>query len=134
MVIFEGWAAPASAPKRACLLGGTVVNLTTESSQLGRAEPIEDSAEVVSAWVDSLVTTVTSWTVCRAHGCLSSGLMWVFTLPDPGEHLLIGTTAQVVAACGSGTAAASTGAASESVRVLSTQVNKWTDRWRYPVD
>ena len=33
-------------------LGGTVVNLTTEGSQLGRAEPIEDSAKVISRMVD----------------------------------------------------------------------------------
>ena len=33
-------------------LGGTVVNLTTEGSQLGRAEPIEDSAQVISRMVD----------------------------------------------------------------------------------
>ena len=33
-------------------LGGTVVNLTTEGSQLGRAEPIEDSARVISRMVD----------------------------------------------------------------------------------
>ena len=32
-------------------LGGTVVNLTTEGSQLGRAEPIEDSAKVISRMV-----------------------------------------------------------------------------------
>ena len=33
-------------------LGGTVVNLTTEGSQLGRAEPIEDSAKVISRMTD----------------------------------------------------------------------------------
>ena len=33
-------------------LGGSVVNLTTEGSQLGRAEPIEDSAKVISRMVD----------------------------------------------------------------------------------
>ena len=33
-------------------MGGTVVNLTTEGSQLGRAEPIEDSAKVISRMVD----------------------------------------------------------------------------------
>ncbi len=33
-------------------LGGTVVNLTTDNSQLGRAEPIEDSAKVISRMVD----------------------------------------------------------------------------------
>ena len=33
-------------------LGGSVVNLTTADSQLGRAEPIEDSARVISRMVD----------------------------------------------------------------------------------
>ena len=33
-------------------LGGSVVNLTTGDSQLGRAEPIEDSAKVTSRMVD----------------------------------------------------------------------------------
>lgn len=33
-------------------LGGTVVHLTTADSQLGRAEPIEDSARVISRMVD----------------------------------------------------------------------------------
>jgi len=33
-------------------LGGSVVNLTASDSQLGRAEPIEDSAKVISRMVD----------------------------------------------------------------------------------
>jgi len=33
-------------------LGGSVVHLTTGDSQLGRAEPIEDSAKVISRMVD----------------------------------------------------------------------------------
>jgi len=33
-------------------MGGTVVNLTTGDSQLGRSEPIEDSAKVISRMVD----------------------------------------------------------------------------------
>ena len=33
-------------------LGGTVVNLTAADSQLGRAEPVEDSARVISRMVD----------------------------------------------------------------------------------
>ena len=33
-------------------LGGSVVNLTTGDSQLGRAEPVEDSAKVISRMVD----------------------------------------------------------------------------------
>ena len=33
-------------------LGGSVVHLTTDGSQLGRAEPIEDSARVISRMVD----------------------------------------------------------------------------------
>ncbi len=33
-------------------LGGAVVHLTTEGSQLGRSEPIEDSARVISRMVD----------------------------------------------------------------------------------
>ena len=33
-------------------MGGSVVHLTTGDSQLGRAEPIEDSARVISRMVD----------------------------------------------------------------------------------
>src|SRR5665811_87981 len=33
-------------------LGGSVINLTTGDSQLGRAEPIEDTARVISRMVD----------------------------------------------------------------------------------
>ncbi len=33
-------------------LGGSVVHLTTGDSQLGRAEPVEDSARVISRMVD----------------------------------------------------------------------------------
>ena len=33
-------------------LGGSVVNLTTSDSQLGRAEPVEDTARVISRMVD----------------------------------------------------------------------------------
>ena len=33
-------------------MGGSVVHLTTGDSQLGRAEPIEDSAKVISRMVD----------------------------------------------------------------------------------
>src|SRR5499433_4111565 len=33
-------------------LGGSVIHLTTGDSQLGRAEPIEDSAKVISRMVD----------------------------------------------------------------------------------
>ena len=33
-------------------LGGTVVNLTAQGSQLGRSEPIEDTARVISRMVD----------------------------------------------------------------------------------
>ena len=33
-------------------MGGSVVHLTTDGSQLGRAEPIEDSARVISRMVD----------------------------------------------------------------------------------
>ena len=33
-------------------MGGTVVHLTTSDSQLGRAEPVEDSARVISRMVD----------------------------------------------------------------------------------
>src|SRR5204862_5445712 len=33
-------------------LGGSVVNLTTGDSQLGRAEPVEDTARVISRMVD----------------------------------------------------------------------------------
>ena len=36
-------------------LGGCVVNLTTDNSQLGRAEPIEDSAKVISRMVDMVM-------------------------------------------------------------------------------
>ena len=33
-------------------MGGSVVNLTTSDSQLGRAEPVEDTARVISRMVD----------------------------------------------------------------------------------
>src|SRR3546814_16283678 len=33
-------------------LGGSVINLTTAGSQLGRSEPIEDTARVISRMVD----------------------------------------------------------------------------------
>jgi ornithine carbamoyltransferase len=33
-------------------MGGSVVHLTTDGSQLGRSEPIEDSAKVISRMVD----------------------------------------------------------------------------------
>ena len=36
-------------------LGGSVVNLTTGDTQLGRAEPIEDSARVISRMVDMVM-------------------------------------------------------------------------------
>jgi hypothetical protein len=36
-------------------LGGSVVHLTTGDSQLGRAEPIEDSAKVISRMVDMVM-------------------------------------------------------------------------------
>ncbi|MES2888437.1 MAG: ornithine carbamoyltransferase [Pseudomonadota bacterium] len=36
-------------------LGGSVVNLTTGDSQLGRSEPIEDSARVISRMVDGVM-------------------------------------------------------------------------------
>jgi ornithine carbamoyltransferase len=36
-------------------LGGSVVHLTTGDSQLGRAEPIEDSARVISRMVDAVM-------------------------------------------------------------------------------
>ncbi|KAF1043045.1 ornithine carbamoyltransferase [Xylophilus sp.] len=36
-------------------LGGSVVHLTTGDSQLGRAEPIEDSAKVISRMVDAVM-------------------------------------------------------------------------------
>jgi ornithine carbamoyltransferase len=36
-------------------LGGSVVNLTTADSQLGRAEPIQDSARVISRMVDMVM-------------------------------------------------------------------------------
>ncbi len=36
-------------------MGGSVVNLTTGDSQLGRAEPVEDSARVISRMVDMVM-------------------------------------------------------------------------------
>src|SRR3546814_12752280 len=33
-------------------LGGSVINLTTAGSQMGRSEPIEDTARVISSMVD----------------------------------------------------------------------------------
>lgn len=36
-------------------MGGSVVHLTTADSQLGRAEPIEDTAKVISRMVDLIM-------------------------------------------------------------------------------
>jgi len=41
-------------------LGGSVVHLTTGDSQLGRSEPIDDSAKVISRMVDLVMIRTTS--------------------------------------------------------------------------
>ena len=44
-------------------MGGAVVHLTTGDSQLGRAEPIEDSAKVISRMVDLVTVSYTHLTL-----------------------------------------------------------------------
>ena len=44
-------------------LGGSVVHLTTGDSQLGRAEPIEDSAKVISRMTDLVTVSYTHLTL-----------------------------------------------------------------------
>jgi ornithine carbamoyltransferase len=54
-------------------MGGSVVHLTTGDSQLGRAEPIEDSARVISRMVDLVMIRTYEQTRSRnsprTHGC-----------------------------------------------------------------
>jgi len=58
-------------------LGGSVVHLTTGDSQLGRSEPIEDSAKVISRMTDIVMIRTYEQTklrtLCRAtRACPSS--------------------------------------------------------------
>jgi len=57
-------------------LGGSVVHLTTGDSQLGRAEPIEDSARVISRMVDLVISALMAKTklkiLQRTLACPSS--------------------------------------------------------------
>ncbi len=52
-------------------LGGSVVHLTTEGSQLGRAEPIEDSAKVISRMVDLVMIRTYEQTKIEAFASCS---------------------------------------------------------------
>jgi ornithine carbamoyltransferase len=52
-------------------LGGSVVHLTTEGSQLGRAEPIEDSAKVISRMVDLVMIRTYEQTKLEAFASCS---------------------------------------------------------------
>jgi ornithine carbamoyltransferase len=52
-------------------LGGSVVHLTTEGSQLGRAEPIEDSAKVISRMVDIVMIRTFEQTKIEAFASCS---------------------------------------------------------------
>jgi ornithine carbamoyltransferase len=52
-------------------LGGSVVHLTTEGSQLGRAEPIEDSAKVISRMVDLVMIRTFEQTKIEAFASCS---------------------------------------------------------------
>ena len=52
-------------------LGGSVVHLTTEGSQLGRSEPIEDSAKVISRMVDLVMIRTFEQTKIEAFASCS---------------------------------------------------------------
>jgi ornithine carbamoyltransferase len=52
-------------------LGGSVVNLTTGDSQLGRAEPVEDSARVISRMVDIVMIRTFEQTKIEAFAAYS---------------------------------------------------------------
>ncbi len=52
-------------------LGGSVVHLTTEGSQLGRSEPIEDSAKVISRMVDLVMIRTFEQTKLEAFASCS---------------------------------------------------------------
>jgi ornithine carbamoyltransferase len=52
-------------------LGGSVVHLTTEGSQLGRAEPIEDSAKVIGRMVDIVMIRTFEQTKIEAFASCS---------------------------------------------------------------
>lgn len=52
-------------------LGGNVVNLTTADSQLGRSEPIEDSARVISRMVDIVMIRTFAQTKIEAFAAHS---------------------------------------------------------------
>ena len=74
-------------------LGGSVVHLTTGDSQLGRAEPIEDSAKVISRMVDLVMIRTFGQDQDRALRRAFAGAghqrpdQRVPPLPDPGRHL-----------------------------------------------
>ena len=74
-------------------MGGSVVHLTTGDSQLGRAEPVEDSARVISRMVD--IVMIRTYEQSQARG-LRRALaragdqrpdQRIPPLPDPGRHL-----------------------------------------------
>src|SRR6188472_1470680 len=52
-------------------LGGSVLNLTTGDSQLGRAEPIEDTAKVISRMVDIVMIRTYAQTKLEAFAANS---------------------------------------------------------------
>jgi ornithine carbamoyltransferase len=73
-------------------LGGSVVHLTTGDSQLGRAEPIEDSARVISRMTDLVMIRTFGRTRSSALPPLARARhqrpdQRVPPLPDPGRHL-----------------------------------------------
>jgi ornithine carbamoyltransferase len=66
-------------------LGGSVVHLTTGDSQLGRAEPIEDSAKVISRMTDLvMIRTYEQSTGAPSRARRWPGWATVTTWPTPG--------------------------------------------------
>ena len=74
-------------------MGGSVVNLTTGDSQLGRAEPVEDSARVISRMVDIVMIRTFEQTKLEAFAAQLARAgdqrpdQRVPPVPDPGRRL-----------------------------------------------
>jgi hypothetical protein len=74
-------------------MGGSVIHLTTGDSQLGRAEPIEDTARVISRMVDIvMIRTFEQGKIERFAAALARARhqrpdQRIPPLPDPGRHL-----------------------------------------------
>lgn len=80
--------------------GGSVINLTSNDSQLGRSDYIEDTARVISRMVDIVMIRTFEQTRIERFASHSRARdrrpdQRIPPLPDPGEHrlLYIGTAA-----------------------------------------